>query len=174
MTTCLCNISENEAAKKLGLTRNEVRELRMEHLYQDEDFARVGREIQYTDAGIEKLRQIIKKNAPAGVRSGDLGMLEEKPLPAAPNALQGKSSAEVGVYLADRKEETILDAVVTRVYPTNRQYMEALLGDLPIVIHVRSNVNFVVGMVIESRRLVMKNTRVFDFIGRYPRARGRW
>lgn len=170
MKTCLFNVSETEVAQRLGLTRENVRELRVEHLYQDEDFAKIGREIHYADDGIEKLRQIIKKNAPDGVRTGDLGMPRVKD----PSASLKASGVPMGVYLADRKGEGILDAVVTKTYPQNPQYMEALFGDRPITVHVKNNTNFIPGMVIESRQLVMKNERVFDFIGRCPRTRGKW
>jgi hypothetical protein len=154
-------------AGALGLTGDAVRRLRASELYLDEDFAKVGREIRYSAGAIEKLRRVLKENAPQGVRLGDVAV-------KVPEAAAGSLSngAQAMQEASDAAGE--VDAVVTKVYPHNQKWMEALLGDLPIVIHVRSNVNFTVGMIIESRRLLVKNERVFDFVGRCPRARGRW
>lgn len=167
MKTELFDVTEDDVAKRLGLTRENVRELRVAHLYQDEDFAMIGRAIHYAATGIEKLRQIIKKNAPAGVKPRDLSMPRIKDGSAA-------TSASIGIYLASRKGEGILDAIVKEIYPKNPKYLMAILGDKEITVHVNSNVNFIKGMVIESRQLVMKNERVFEFNGRCPRARGKW
>jgi len=152
MKTVLFNVKEETVARQLGLTREEVKELRVENLYQDEDFAKIGRDLCYTQDAIEKIRQIIKKNAPAGVKLGDLALMKIKAA----------------------RPPVILDAVVTEVYPHNQEYLEALLGGQTITVHVNSNVNFLPGMIIQSRQLTMKNTRVFNFSGRCPRARGRW
>ncbi len=177
MRTVLFNIKEDDVAKRLGLIREEVRELRSKYLYQEEDFVKVGREICYAEDGLQKLRLVLKKIAPAGVKAGDLGVPRLNTAAA--------TSASLGVYLADRKEgEGILDAEVTKIYPSiptqHPQYLEATVGTKTIVIRVNSNVNFIAkegekpGMIIPSRLLVMKNERVFDFTGRCPRRRGRW
>jgi len=74
----------------------------------------------------------------------------------------------------ERVLDGIMDAVVTRIYPKNRMFLEARLGGQTINVRVRSNEHFVEGMQIESRYLARVNERVFDFVGRCPRARGRW
>jgi len=151
------NVKEEDVANRLGIKRDQVRELRADNLFQDEDFGKVGREICYTEAALNKIREILKKTAPAGVKLGDLAPMKALTPPPPGNA-----------------PTVILEAVVTRIYPDNPKYMEALLGGQTITIHVNKNTNFLPGMVIESRRLRMKNPRVFDFDGRCPRARGRW
>jgi hypothetical protein len=150
------NVKEEDVANRLGLTRDQVRELRAGNLYQDEDFGKVGREICYTEAAVEKIRELLKKTAP-GVRLGDLAPMKV----AAP-----KTPASAPTVM--------LDAVVVRIYPHNPQYLEALLGGQLITIRVANNSKFTRDMVIESRLLVMKNARMFDFVGRCPRARGKW
>ena len=157
MKTSLFKITEADVAARLGLTREDMRELRVEHLYQDEDWVKIGREIHYSEDGIEKLRQILKKNAPDGVKLGDIAPMSTKAAPEAPDAPM-----------------VILDAVVTKIYPKNPQFLEALLGGQPITVRVNNNANFLPGMIIQSRQLAMKRPQLFDFIGRCPRARGRW
>jgi hypothetical protein len=159
MRTVLFNIKEETVAARLGLTREAVRELR-EHLTAEEDYATVGREIAYTEDGIKKIREVIKKNAPSGVKIGDVALLKVTQPAAGPDAAT-----------------VILDAVVTNVYVHNKLHMEALLGGQTILIRLdrtHGNVNFLPGMVIESRQLIMRNLRLFDFVGRYPRSRGKW
>lgn len=150
-------VKEGEVAERLGVSREEVRAWRVENLYQDEDFGKVGREICWSEGGIEKMRKTIKKTAPAGVTLGDLAPMKVVDGGGGPDA-----------------PTVILDAVVTRIYPKNPKYMEALLGGQQVTVCVNSNVNFIEGMIIPSRQLAMRNQRVFDFIGRCPRGRGRW
>ena len=157
MRTGLFNQKEEDVAKKLGLTRDVVRELRAEHLYQDEDFGKLGREICYAEDGVQKIKKVLKKNAPPGVTLGDLSPMNIK---AGPNAAN--------------ESVVILDAVVTEIYQGNHKYLGALLGGKDVTVHVFSNVNFTEDMVIPGMRLTMINPLLFDFIGRCPQARGRW
>ena len=169
MSTVLFDLPEEAVAERLGIPRENVRELRVEHLYQDEDWAMVNRSVQYSEDGVRKLRQILAKNAPAGVRRGDLAL--GRPLEG------GKSKDAPTVNL---------DAVVTRTFPYMPKLLEAELGGRKISVRVASNLNFVArttnpdgtinqeGTIIPSRELVMKNTVIFDFIGRCPRSKGRW
>lgn len=157
MRTGLFKVTEIDVAKRLGLSREAVRELRVEHLYQEEDFSKVGREICYAEDGVEKLRKFLKRTAPTGITLGDIAPMQVK-------------TPEMAVD----KPEVILDAVVVKIYPHNPQYMEALLGGQPVTVRVRDNGNFIPKMVIQSRQLAMRNPKLFDFIGRCPRGRGRW
>ena len=157
MTQQAFKIAEADVVERLGLTREDMRDLRVEHLYQDEDWVKIGRGIHYSEDGIEKLRQILKKNAPDGVKLGDIAILSTKAAPDVPDA-----------------PTVILDAVVTKIYRKNPQFLEALLGGQPITVRVNNNANFIPGMVMQSRQLAMKKPQLFDFIGRCPRARGRW
>ena len=144
--------TEERVAAALGVTRERVAELRKECLFVDTDVQVRRTRILYSQAAIGKLVQALgglPKEAPAEAAR----LLEKKTAPA---------------------EAPLLDAVVTRVYGRNRQYLEASLGGRAIQVRVRSNERFVEGMTIESRALVMVNERVFDFVGRLPRARGRW
>ena len=100
---------------------------------------------------------MLKKNTPGSIRRGDLAVAKGEPRVGGADAATG-----------------ILDAVVTRVFKTNPGFMEAELGGQVVTVRVRSNLNFLEGMIIPSRELLMKNTRLFDFVGRLPRQRGRW
>lgn len=158
MRTGLFNMKEDAVLEMTGLTKNELKEIRKDHLYQDEDFGKVGREICYAEEVMAKIRQIIKKTAAPGVTIGDLVPMKVTEGPADPD-----------------KPTVILEAIVRRVYPhINKKIVEATLGGQPIVIRVENSTNFNEKMVIPASKLAMKNPRVFDFIGRYPRARGIW
>jgi len=152
------NVPETEVTKTLGLSREAVVKLRADNLSPGKDFAQVGREICYAPSGIEKMRLLLKKTAaPPGVRLGDVALLNITP----------------GAAAGD-KPTVILDAVVTKIYTHNPQYLEAMLGGRTITIRVNHNANFIQGMIIPSRDLTQKNQRSFTFVGRCPRARGRW
>lgn len=153
----LFEVPEEEVAARLGVPRECVREMRVENLYQEEDWALLGGEIRYSRSGMKRLEDLLKKNAAGSVRRGDLAVAKDRP------RVGGADAATV-----------ILDAVVQKVFQTNPGFLEAELGGRTITVRVRSNVNFLEGMVIPSRELVMRNERLFDFVGRYPRQRGRW
>lgn len=153
----LFEVPEEEVAERMGVPRECVRELRVENLYQEEDWALLGGVIRYSRSGMKRLEDLLKKNAPGQVRWGDLSL------------------GRVGRRVGEKNAATgILDAVVTRVFKTNPGFMEAELGGQVVTVRVRSNLNFLEGMIIPSRELLMKNTRLFDFVGRLPRQRGRW
>jgi hypothetical protein len=157
-------VSEAETARRLGITQELVREWRSEWLYEHEDWGLVGREIRYTEGGIEKLRGILKKTLPAGAMAGDL---RRKLLPARAASLEG-FKGDVGA---------IVKAVtVTRVMVNNPQFMEGRLDgqDGIVLVRVRDNRNFLPGMVLTSEKLERRHDRLFYFIGRYPKSRGRW
>lgn len=155
--TGLFNIKEEDVAKTLGLTREELKRLRVDTLYQDEDFGKVGRDITYSKDGVEKIRKILKKTAPAGVTLGDL----------APMKMVGGKDAASGPTV-------ILEAMVTKTIPYNRGLMKALLGGRDITIAVRDNTNFTEKMLIPASKLEMINQDTFRFMGQLPRSRGRW
>lgn len=151
-------LTEETVADALGLTREAVRQLRADELFIDEDFIDDGgRGIFYATSAIEKLRLVLKKSAAPGAKLGDIAILNIIPAAAASD-----------------NPTVILDAVVTKIYPHNLHFLEALLGGQPITVRVNSNANFIPEMVIPSRNLSMKNPRLYDFIGRCPRGRGTW
>jgi len=157
--TAVFNLTEENVADALGLTRETVRQLRADELYLDEDFINEtgGRGICYAEHAIEKLRLILKESAAPGAKLGDIAVLNVLPAAA-----------------ADDKATVILDAVVTKIYTHNPHYLEAILGGQPINVRVNSNVNFIPGMILPSRNLSKKNPRQYGFIGRCPRGRGTW
>ena len=187
---------EDFVAKALGLTREYVAELRQENLMVDEDVAVVSGYIRYSDAGIRKLTDILGLQQKTGEQKKDDGRptTDDKPRSdAATDVLKGverqearteslagmgpnsEKNAPTGTPSAAKEAlHGTLDAVVSRVYGNNHQYMEATLGDQTIVIRVRDNKHFVPGMTVESRWLTRVNERVFDFVGRCPRGRGKW
>ena len=152
------NLTEEDVADALGLTRETVRQLRADELYIDEDFINENsRGICYAETAIEKLRLILKESAAPGAKLGDFAILNIIPAAAAGD-----------------KATVVLDAVVTKIYPHNPHYLEALLGGQTITVRVNNNANFIPEMVIPSKNLSMKNPRQYDFIGRCPRGRGTW
>ena len=174
------NVTEAEIIKSLGLSRETVVKLRADNLSPGKDFAQIGREICYAPSGIEKIRVILKKSAaapdaqgaigdkPPGVTLGDVALLNIKPgaAPLRPDATAGQAGSD--------QPAVIPDAVVTKIYPHNPQYLEALLGGQTITIRVNHNANFIPGMIIPSRTLTRKNAQSFTFVRRCPRARGKW
>ena len=156
-------VKEGEVAERLGVRREEVRAWRVDNLYQDEDFGKVGRKICWTEGAIEKMRKTIKKTAPAGVTLGDLAPMKVLDSGGNPDA-----------------PTVILDAEVINIYRNNHKYLEAVLGGQTITVHVNSNVNFIArsegnpGTIIPGSQLAKRNPRFYDFIGRCPRGRGRW
>lgn len=150
------NVKEEFMLQETGLSREEMKRIRKE-LTVDEDYGKVGREICYSEEAMAKIRQIIKKTAAPGVKLGDLAPMK---------VTGGEEEPDAATV--------ILDGVVTKIYEHNPQYMEVLLGGQTVTVRVNSNVNFMPGMIIQSRQLAMRNPRVFDFIGRCPRAKGKW
>jgi hypothetical protein len=148
----------------------------------DEDVAVVSGCIRYSDAGVRKLTDIlglqqkVTGERPDAGPQGNMGAEVVKAVErqeTSPERAGGTGQATT----PDSEQNALavkLDAVVTRIYGHNRQYMEATLGDQRIVIRVRSNEHFVPGMIVESRWLTRVNERVFDFVGRCPRGRGKW
>jgi hypothetical protein len=153
------NLTEEDVATALGLTREAVRQLRADELYLDEDFINEvgGRGICYAPSAIEKLRLILKESAAPGAKLGDIAILNVSPAAASSD-----------------QPTVILDAVVTKIYPHNPHFLEALLGGQTITVRVNNNANFIPEMIIPSKNLSMKNPRQYDFIGRCPRGRGTW
>ena len=157
------NLTEEDVAAALGLTRDAVRQLRADELYLDEDFINEvgGRGICYAPSAIEKLRLILKESAAPGAKLGDIAILDVSPAAAAGD-----------------QPTVILDAVVTTVFIANPHYIEALLGGQTITIFVgrdhKANANFIKGMTISADHLSKRNPRLYDFIGRRPRTRGTW
>ena len=150
-------ISEEEAAATLGLTEELLRELRADYLYEGEDWGKRGRKICYTEEGVAKLSKMLAD------RTAACGKACQKTVEAALTAAPDPMAASL-----------ILDAVVTKVYETNRMFLEARLGDNIVQVRVRDNLNFIAGMIIDARQLMMRNQQQYDFVGRCPRARGRW
>jgi len=170
---------EEDVAKALGLTREYIAELRQANLMVDEDVAVVSGCIRYSDAGIRKLTDILGLQQKTAADSAEAARLSTEVLKTMERqeTAVGSASGAGAPAIPDSEKNALagtLDAVVTRIYGHNRQYMEATLGDQAIVIRVRNNEHFVLGMIVESRWLTRVNERVFDFVGRCPRGRGKW
>jgi hypothetical protein len=152
----LFEVREEEVARRLGIPREMVREWRAEHLYEGDDWDMVAREIRYSPAGLEKLREILKKTLPDGVRTPDISR-GQLLLPARAASLAPA------------------DARVARVFCGNRKYMAAEMKGRPVTIRVHDNRNFLPGMTIQARDLAPAGGgTLWDFVGRSPRGRGRW
>ena len=167
--TCLFTVTEEEVVRRLGINKENVEYLRIQYLTAAEDFMTISGRLLYAEDGIRKMNDgIIEENAHAGVAPGDLAL---------PQVQVRKESADAATV--------ILDAEVIEIFHKNTQYLRALLGGRKITVRVRNNANFIAqstdgkgnvmqhGTIIPSRELAMKSQDLFDFIGRYPRARGR-
>jgi hypothetical protein len=147
----LFTISEDDVAAGLGVTREAVRELRTEHLYENEDFGVVKRQIMLSEAGVQKIREFLQKNAPPGARRGDLALPKGNTPPA---------------------EKKRAAAIVSRIFPKNKGFLEAMLDLDAITVRVRCNENFLPGMELEG--LLPAGGRLYDYTGRLPRRKGVW
>ena len=78
------------------------------------------------------------------------------------------------VMETEKKTDRGTSAFVTRVYEKNHGYMEAKKDDKIIVIRVRENTRFIIGMEIAPEKVVYSRGALWDFIGKLPRARGVW
>jgi len=168
--TCLFNVPEEDVAGLLGLSLKDIVSLRTQCLISEVDFVTISGRLYYAEDGIRKMcDKIIEKNKRAGVTPDDL----------APKKVQVRGKATDAATV-------ILDAEVIEIYHTNTKHMKALLGGREITVRVNSNANFIAqstdkkgnimqhGTIIPSRELAMKSQDLFDFVGRCPRARGRW
>lgn len=152
----LFEVREEEVARRLGVPREMVREWRADHLYEGDDWEMVAREIRYSQAGLEKLREILKKTLPDGARTPDISR-GQLLLPARAASLEPA------------------EALVERVYSGNRKYMAAIMAGRPVTVRVHDNRNFLPGMTIQARDLAPAGGgKLWDFVGRCPRGRGRW
>jgi len=122
-----------------------VREMRGRLEY-GEDWTRgPGGTVLYSDDGARKLAAMVKESRAAIVRAS-----------AAEKTAAG-------------------DLTVTRVYPTNRQFMSARKNDGAMVtVRVRDNGNCWAGMVLKAEHVKAANNMLVDYCGPMPRGRGRW
>ena len=140
--------------RQSGLNRSVVRSVRRE-LREGVDWRQEGKEIAYSPEGLRRLQEKIMAR--------DKGEAQK-------NAQRGAGEPD-GPVLGDPVAEKKTAGVITGL-PKNRRIVFAEVAGRPARVRVRSSEHFVVGM--ELADLVHVDEDLFDYTGRYPRARGAW
>jgi hypothetical protein len=153
-------VNEREMAEQIlagEVTREKAAELRKKHLRPGKDWVRTARGVFLTVTAAEALRGM---------------MAPGTELPASVLTTAAEAPTEpVRSRDAARPE---MEFKVTRVYPLNPRYMEGTQGEHQIRIRVRSTINFVTGMALPAAEMRDAGNGLWDYVGRLPRARGRW
>lgn len=182
---------EARVAEVLGLTRDEVRAWRKEHLAEGEGYLRAGREIEFTRTGLDAIWQAFGLGAkgpekkeggppsPAGADGleagggGEDGGGEKQAADEASGAGNDPEKKE-GPELPVARNATVL--VVVSI-PRNPRLVLAVekkegAAGSPVRVRVRDNRKFVPRMVI--RAVPTEADGVFQLAGRSPRYKGRF
>ena len=175
-------ITEQKMAAEMGVNRSALKALREEHLLEEVDFKKEGREIVLTPVGQERLLEALakldvqaeadaKKNAAAGGLGGVRtaaqamggvlrGILAKTRETDAGAAKRGGVDADGRVVLR-----------VVRVYPNPRILLaKNSVGD-EVRVRVRNSKNFQPGMELYAR---LDEGDIYNHEGRCPRFKGRW
>ena len=144
------SVWESHVATKFGLARRELVMLRWKHLTDGAHYIKTGRRIVYSPAGVEKLAGVLRNGAE-----------QTKSLPT--NAV-----SEIP------PSEELIETFTVRRKAHNSRVLECLTDDARIVVvRVRDNRNFLPGMEVTAIPYGdLKN--VFEFVGAYPRYRGKY
>jgi hypothetical protein len=144
------SIWESHVATRLGVSRRDLVSLRWAHLKEGSDFVKNGRRIVYAAVGVEKLAQVLQNDSAPG-----------KWLPTNVLCEDGALEAMVSTFTVRRKAH-------------NNRVLECLdENNQVVIVRVRDNENFLPGMEVTAVPYGdLKN--VFDFVGSYPRFRGKY
>lgn len=140
---------ESHLATRLGVTRRELTALRSAHLQEGADFLKMGRRVVYCDLGVTKLARVLSN-----------GQETEKSLPT-------------GVLCAPEPEKNVSRFTVRRKALNTRVLECTDEGGRIVVVRVARSDNFVPGMAVEAVPYG-ELPNVFEFVGPYPRFRGKY
>lgn len=179
-------VTESAAAERLGLSRDELKKLRAEHLYETEHWHKKGRDILLTVPGLERLRAVLASlQAAEGQDSG----------PAKKTAPAPASAAGDGIVTARQAVAQAVDSILERAgaaqqtesaLPSVRMTVTRTVKNPHLVmakhpvdgtecrVWVSANKNFLPGMVLTACHLPESPADLYYLVGRAPRFRGRW
>jgi len=141
---------ESHLANRLGIDRREIIRLRQKHLTENSDFVKNGRRLLYSPSGAQKLAKLV-------LPADEL----EKWLPT--SVLEEPQADSQALY-----EFTV------RKKSHNAHVLECLDDDKAVVVvRVRDSSNFLPGMRVTAVPYG-KLHNVFEFVGPYPRYRGKY
>jgi len=177
----MSTVLEAEAAQELGVSRETVRSLRAEHLFENDHWKKKGREIAYTASGVERLRGLVarllsgegqdstpeKNGAPEASQAPIPGVVTAKD--AVGQALAQVLSAQSRAAEPPGPGEVV--ATVTRQVPNKHLVMARLADGGEIRVWVKTNKNFTPGMTLRATQRVGS---LYDLVGNCPRFRGRF
>ena len=145
-----CSIWESHVATRLGVSRRDLVSLRWRHLQEGLHFVKNGRRIVYAPSGVEKLAQVLQN-----------GSAQEKWLPT-------------NVLCEGEAEEAMVSTFKVRRKVHNNRVLECLdENNQVVIVRVRDNEKFLPGMEVTAVPYGdLKN--VFEFVGSYPRFRGKY
>ena len=146
----MADIIEEELAAEMGISRDDIRDLRDRCLIEGEDWHRKKARVFFSAQGVQNL----KKELAVGV-----GLALEK------NEAGGALASEAGAE----------EMVVVNVPGRNRRIMSAQkkVGGALVRVQVRDNGNFMPGMEIKARA-GGEFPDLYVLEGRAPRWRGKW
>lgn len=167
-------LTEEAAASQLGVTRDAFKKLRAEHLYENDDWRKKGREIVITKPGLERLRGVLAallKKDPSDSGPGDA--VAPGAIPGVVTAIQAVASA-VSSIIGSVEQKQADDSIPLKVTRTvlNPHIVRAVREDgKEVSVWVTTNKNFLPNMEI---RAVHRVGELYDLVGRCPRFRGRF
>jgi CRISPR/Cas system CMR subunit Cmr4 (Cas7 group RAMP superfamily) len=141
--------TEDEIVRRLGVSREALRVLRP-HFKENEDWKKERRAVVWSEKGVELMTAYLALN-----NAKEAGKIMESVF-AKPAPVEQKN------------------AVIQRVFLNNQRFMEAVAGELTIIVRVRTNKNFIRGMELPMEQLKNCGGNMWDYVGRLPRGRGIW
>ncbi len=151
-------IAEPALARRLGVGRTTVRDIRRDHLTQGDHWVIDGGKVTYTPEGVDAVLRAVNAK-----KTGEA---------AGTGAEQGGAVIEAGDGLPVR-DDSLLEATVTEWRYPNRRILTADAGGRLVRVRVHDNTKYRPGMVMRVQ-LDPGRTDIGSVVGRGPRYPGRW
>lgn len=143
-------IDEEMVAHRLGVTRERIKEVRVGHLIEGEDFERKRNRFLWSPDGVKKARGVL-----AGASGEEIA-----------------SPGQAGAAVDEKNGAVVVEATVVKATFKNRLIITAnLASGAEVRVRVHSAEKFVPGMPVRIRHV---EDDLYDLEGRGPRARGVW
>lgn len=149
--------AEGVIAQILGISRHDCKNIREKNLKRGDDWNFVNKEIKYSNDAVRRLLQLLEV-------SGDVERNVKEKLNLVP---KGGKDAEVD-YRELVVERTCKNSKIVLV---RMEQEDGTLGEEILRVRVQDSKNFVKGMRMKCYHI---QSDLWEFIGRCPRARGRW
>lgn len=147
---------ESSLSRSMGIPRGSLREARSK-LLEGTDWAMVNNAVMYSETGMKRLERVLT------------GKTEYGPTAHAEKATGPVNDSDAALVHAPAPpvQKKCVVTSVTR----NRQILMANIDEKDCRVRVRSSENFVPGMELTVHHI---DEDLYEFIGRCPRAKGRW